>query len=69
MIEILRKEGFILNSNDKIVNSIFKRIKLNNGLCPCDNKSEDPHCPCSDYREKSICHCGLYVKRCRENKQ
>ena len=31
MIEILRKEGFTLNSNNKIVNSIFKRIELNNG--------------------------------------
>lgn len=60
-MEILRKDGFILNPNDKIVNAIIKRIETNNGECACYNESKDKHCPCTDYREKDICHCKLYV--------
>ena len=66
MIEILIKEGWILNSNDKIVNSILKRVEENNGLCPCQNDSEDKHCPCSNYRVLDHCCCGLYKKIERE---
>lgn len=62
MVQIFRKEGWKLNDNDKIVNSILKRIEINNGECPCHNNSYDKHCPCSDYRENNICHCTLYVK-------
>ena len=63
MIKIYRKEGFDLNPNDKIVNSIFKRVENNNGECPCHNNSIDKKCPCSDYRDNNICHCGLYIKK------
>lgn len=63
MVKIYRKEGFDLNPNDKIVNSIFKRVKNNNGECPCHNNSIDKKCPCSDYRDNDICHCGLYIKK------
>lgn len=62
-IKILRKEGWELNPNDKVVNSILRRIVKCDGECPCDNHSEDKHCPCSDYREKDKCHCGLYIKK------
>lgn len=62
MIQILRKEGWVLNPNDKVVNSILRRCEANNGECPCHNTGEDKKCPCSDYREKDICHCGLYLK-------
>ena len=62
MIKILRKKGWILNPNDKIVNAILKRIELNNGECPCQNDSSDKHCPCTDYRDKNLCHCNLYIK-------
>lgn len=62
MIQILRKKGWILNPNDKVVNSILKRCELNNGICPCSNNSKDAHCPCSDYLEHDICHCTLYIK-------
>ena len=62
MIQILRKEGWILNPNDKIVNSILKRCEANDGECPCLNTSVDKHCPCSDYRENDICKCNLYLK-------
>ena len=63
MIPILRKEDWELNPNDKLVNSILKRIEMNDGQCPCENNSEDKHCPCSDYRENDICHCTLYIKK------
>lgn len=62
MVQILRKEGWVLNTNDKIVNSILKRVEENNGLCPCQNNSEDKHCPCSNYRLLNYCCCGLYKK-------
>lgn len=62
MIQIYRKEGWELNSNDKIVNNILKRCEENNGECPCFNESIDKHCPCSNYREQDTCHCGLYIK-------
>ena len=63
MIKIFRKEGWILNPSDKIVNSILKRCEENNGECACRNNGDDKHCPCSDYREKDICHCNLYIKK------
>lgn len=62
MVSILRKQGWVLNPNDKVVNAILKRVEMNDGECPCDNQAEDKHCPCSDYREKDLCHCGLYLK-------
>lgn len=63
MIQILRKEGWVLNPNDNTVNDILRRCEANNGECPCHNTGEDKKCPCSDYREKDICHCSLYLKR------
>ena len=37
MIPILRKVGWDLNPNDKVVNAILKRCEANNGECPCHN--------------------------------
>lgn len=64
MMQILRKEGWTLNPNDKIVNAIIKRIEANNGMCPCyvEGDLSDRFCPCKEYRENNICHCTLYVK-------
>lgn len=62
MTQILRKEGWMLNPSDKVVNAILKAVERNNGECPCHNDGVDKHCPCSDYREENICHCNLYVK-------
>lgn len=62
MIQILRKEGWQLNPNDKVVNNILKACERNGGECPCHNDGYDKHCPCSDYRENDICHCNLYQK-------
>lgn len=66
-IKILRKEGWKLNPNDRIVNAIFRRCIKNDGLCPCVHNSEDYegkdlHCPCTDYTIKNKCECGLYLK-------
>lgn len=61
MVTILRKEGFMLNPNDKVVNSLLKMIERNEGNCPCNgNTSEDKHCPCSNYVNNNNCICGLY---------
>lgn len=38
MITILRKEGWVLNPNDKVVNGILKMVERNNGECPCHNE-------------------------------
>ena len=62
MVQILRKQGWTLNPNDKTVNSIIRMIENNDGKCPCHNTSADTQCPCSNYREHDICECGLYLK-------
>ena len=63
MVEIKRKEGFVLNTNDKIVNNLLRMIERNDGNCPCSgNTSEDKHCPCSNYINHNECICGLYKK-------
>ena len=65
MIQILRKDGMILNPNDKIVNGILKGIERCGGKCPCyhgtEIKDEDLMCPCKEYRETSHCRCNLYI--------
>lgn len=69
MVTILRKEGWMLNPNDKIVNAILKRVEANNGECPCHNTCIDKHCPCSGYREDDKCCCNLYVKIVKEDEE
>lgn len=65
MVQILRKEGWVLNPDDRVVNAILKRCEANNGECPCHNTGVDKRCPCSDYRENDVCHCNLYLKKDR----
>lgn len=63
--KILRKDGWKINSNDKIVNGIMKGLDRCNGHCPCNNKysgTDDDICPCKAYREEDICCCQLYIK-------
>lgn len=65
MVKILRKDGWQLNPNDKIVNAILQRVEKNNGECPCHNPGkthEERTCPCKEYVENDVCHCSLYVK-------
>ena len=64
-VTILRKPGWILHSNDKVVNSILKRVEANDGECPCANPGEtreDRLCPCKEYRENNHCCCKLYIQ-------
>lgn len=62
-INVLIKDGFNLNPNNKVVDSLFRMIGRNKGKCPCSgNTSEDLHCPCSNYRLHGECICGLYKK-------
>ena len=63
-MEILIKEGWKLNPNEKVVKSISRAIERNEGKCPCvhDNTSGDLHCPCIDYRLHDKCCCQLYIK-------
>ena len=63
MVTILRKEGWMLNPNDKVVNNILRMIENNAGKCPCANDCMDIQCPCESYRVKDVCHCTLYVKK------
>ena len=56
------KEGWQLNPNEKVVNSIIKGINRCDGECPCNNNAEDKICPCSNYQLYDKCCCTLYVK-------
>lgn len=53
-------------SDDKdLVKDIRKRLKENNGYCPCKiEKTEDTKCMCMEFleQESGECHCGLYIK-------
>lgn len=72
MPKIYRKEGWVLNPNDKLVNSIIKLIERNDGECPCANPGEtreDRLCPCKSYRDNNICHCNLYIKNDNSSKK
>lgn len=64
MIKILRKDGWQLNPNDKVVNSILKMCENNDGICPCHHPDNDGdlHCPCDSYRLRDKCYCTLYIK-------
>lgn len=44
MVTILRKEGWVLNLDDKVVNGVLKMVERNNGECPCHNTGADKHC-------------------------
>lgn len=56
-------QGMIKNPDTLFVKGQAKRIKQNNGFCPCKlEKIPDNKCPCKDFREHGDCCCGLYVK-------
>lgn len=54
----------ILNPNKELVDKVLKRIRLNDGRCPCQPISEDidTRCPCSDFFEHHKCHCSLFIQ-------
>ncbi len=72
-----KENGFKLNPNPEIVESVIKRLfenekKYGHRYCPCrvisGNKEEDKNkiCPCiwheDEIKEKDRCHCNLFVK-------
>lgn len=64
-IKILRKEGYELNPDDKVVNGIFRMLEKNDGHCPCHHPEREGHdqCPCTEWIKNSRCFCNLYVKK------
>jgi len=52
----------IKNPDAKIVETIEKLIKENDGHCPClIIKNNDTICPCKTFREDNFCRCKLYI--------
>ena len=54
-----------VNPNKEIVEEIKKRLKENDGYCPCKLiHTDDTRCMCKEFREQTegVCHCGLYEK-------
>ena len=62
--KILRKPGYMLNPEDKVVNGILKALFRNGGHCPCHHPEREGHdqCPCSEWIHNNRCFCGLYIK-------
>ena len=55
----------ILNPDNELVEEINKKLKENNGYCPCRlEKIEDNKCMCKEFREHSEGerHCGKFIK-------
>lgn len=56
----------LLNPDKSIVEDIRKRLKENDGYCPCRLvKNKDTKCMCKEFVEQTTsgeCHCGLYIK-------
>ena len=50
------------NPDAEFVKNLKKRIKANNGFCPCQiEKTEDTKCPCKIFKDTQECMCGLYI--------
>ena len=61
------------NSDRKYVKEIRKKLKENDGYCPCKIlKIDDNKCMCKEFRdmierkESGECHCGLYILNSEE---
>ena len=55
----------ITNPDKEYVKEVKRRLKANNGFCPCSLiKSPDTKCMCKEFRDmdEGMCHCGLYLK-------
>lgn len=55
-----------VNKDKELVAEIRKRLKENDGYCPCVlEKSENTKCICKEFQNQQTagyCHCGLYYK-------
>lgn len=56
------------NPDKEYVAEIKRKLKQNNGYCPCSLvKNKDTKCRCKAFREQinrnepGECHCGLYI--------
>ena len=58
----------IKNPDKEFRENVIKRIKENNGYCPCRfEKTPDTKCRCKEFRETGECICGLFIKvPCKE---
>lgn len=57
------KYKVIKNPDAEFVKNLRKRIKNNNGFCPCRiEKTPYTKCPCMEYQTTGECICGLYIK-------
>lgn len=61
------------NSDRKYVKEIRKKLKENDGYCPCKIlKIDNNKCMCKEFRdmierkESGECHCGLYILNSEE---
>ena len=53
------------NPDIEHANEIRRRLKDNNGYCPCSLvKTPDTKCMCKEFldMDEGMCHCGLYIK-------
>lgn len=51
--------------NKELVEEIRRRLKENDGYCPCANERKpETKCMCKTFLEQAEgeCHCGLYIK-------
>ena len=54
-----------LNPDKTIVENIRRKLKENDGYCPCRlKKTPETKCMCKEFIEQDAgeCHCGLYIK-------
>ena len=61
------------NSNKDFVREFRKKLKENEGYCPCSLiKNKDTKCMCKEFREQIAngiageCHCGLFIATTEE---
>ena len=53
----------VKNPDKEFRANLIKRIKDNNGYCPCRfERTPDTKCHCKDFRENGDCICGLFIK-------
>lgn len=66
-LELIEKEGYTINPDAKVVNTIINSICKNDGVCITQHDKEpiDYHrqCPCSSYVRDGKCYCKLYIKK------
>ena len=63
-IKIKEKDGWKINPDNKIVNSIFRDLGKYDGKCSYLNSYDNNQiCPCDDYLLYDKCMCNLYIRK------